>query len=417
VSLADGIDTPEVSSRASGIPSSRDAVVAEGRGATFGIAVAVGVGSMSFNFWYPFMPLYLLDIGARDEADALFWVAVATTIQGVARIATGPVWGVLSDRMGRKLMLLRALYLATPTTLIAAFASEPWHISIALAFQGLFSGFIPAAVALTTVTVPEGRMNSSLSLITGTQYIGTTVGPAVGAVLAAALGFRGAILAAAFLPALAATLVLLTVPNDLARQVRVSRGSEEPLEPFKPTRQLALVIFVFFVVFALTQLIRLVTPIALHELHEGGVAGITGLAFTLAGLASALAVLFVAPNFFRAGRQRPALMTACLVAGICYLALAGAQSTAAFVLLFVTISLIQAAMVPAINTLIAANAPRSRRGTAFGWAGSAQALAFVVGPMGAALFAAVSLDLGFAVLAAVLAGMAALLLTLREPAV
>ena len=55
---------------------------------------------MSFNFWYPFMPLYLLSVGATSQANALFWIAVATSIQGVTRLLTGPIWGVLSDRWG-----------------------------------------------------------------------------------------------------------------------------------------------------------------------------------------------------------------------------------------------------------------------------------------------------------------------------
>lgn len=370
---------------------------------------------MSFNFWYPFMPLYLLKIGASSQANALFWVAVATTVQGITRIVTGPVWGVLSDRMGRKLMLLRALYFATPTTLIAAFAGAPWQISVALAFQGLFSGFIPAAVALTSVTVSESQLNSSLSLVTGAQYIGTTIGPAVGAVLASAFGFRGAILAAAFLPTLAATVVLVLVPSDEPAVGLRRRSGRAPLEPFRPSLQLVLVIFVFFVVFSMTQLIRLATPIALQDIHGRDVRGITGLAFTLAGLASAVSVLFLAPNFFRTGRLRGALIATCILGGIAYLLLAAAETVAQYVLFFVLISLLQAAMIPATNRLIAGNVPRSRRGTAFGWAGSAQALAFVAGPMGAALFAAVSLDLGFVVLCAILFGMGALLLGLREP--
>lgn len=73
-------------------------------------------------------------------------------------------------------------------------------------------------------------------------------------------------------------------------------------------------------------------------------------------------------------------------------------------------------MIPTTNTLLAANVPRSRRGTGFGIAGSAQAVSFVVGPAGAALFAAFSLDLGFAIIAGMLAALAGLLwLTMREP--
>lgn len=384
--------------------------------ATLSIALAVGIGSMSFNFWYPFMPLYLLDLGATSEANALFWVAVATTVQGIARLLTGPLWGVLSDRMGRKLMLLRAFYLATPTTLIAAFVGAPWQISIALAFQGLFSGFIPAAVALTSVSVRESRLTSSLGTVTGAQYIGTTIGPAVGALLAELFGFQGAILCAAFLPSLSATLVLLLVPSDQPHRADGKREERAPLEPFKANYQLLLAIFLFFVIFAMTQLIRLATPISLKEIHgEQGVGAITGLTFTLAGLASAISVLFVAPRFFVSGRQRRALITGCLLAAAAYVLLAASDSVPGYVTCFVVISLVQAAMIPATNTLIAANVPRSRRGTAFGWAGSAQAVAFMVGPMSAAAFAAISLDLGFVILGALLAAMAGLLLTLREP--
>jgi DHA1 family multidrug resistance protein-like MFS transporter len=388
---------------------------ATGLRATISIGAAVGIGSMSFNFWYPFMPLYLRQIGAPSDADALFWVAVATTVQGVTRLLTGPFWGSLSDRMGRKLMLLRALYLATPTTVIAALVGAPWQMSIALGFQGLFSGFIPAAVALTSVTVPEERLNSSLSIVTGSQYIGTTAGPAVGALLASLLGFRGAIMFAAVLPSLAATIVLIMAPNDQSRTARDPLAVRAPLEPFKPSRQLALILFFYFIIFSMTQLIRLATPIAIKQIHPAHVSSITGLAFTLAGLASAVSVLVIAPRFFRPGNQRLALVSGCVACAGAYLLLSRAGTVPVYVAFFIMISLLQAAMIPPTNALIAGNVPRSRRGTAFGWAGSAQALAFVAGPMGAALFAAVSLDFGFVVLAAILLMMALALIWLKEP--
>src|SRR5690606_16206530 len=173
-----------------------------------------GIASFAMNFWIPFLPLYMIDLGATSDANALFWVGVATSVQGVGRLVTGPLWGILSDRYGRRLMFVRALGFASVTTAIAAFATEPWHIAVAFACQGIFSGFIPAAVALTSVSVPDSKLNASLSLVTGAQYLGNTVGPAVGSVLAIVLGMRGAIVAGAVMPALAGLMVLAIVPRD-----------------------------------------------------------------------------------------------------------------------------------------------------------------------------------------------------------
>ena len=62
------------------------------------------------------------------------------------------------------------------------------------------------------------------------------------------------------------------------------------------------------------------------------------------------------------------------------------------------------------------NAPRSRRGTAFGFASGAQAVGTMAGPLAAAAFAATSLELGFAVVGGLMAILAALIaLVVKEP--
>ncbi|MPZ50332.1 MAG: MFS transporter [Dehalococcoidia bacterium] len=388
---------------------------------TLSIAAAAGVGSLSFNFWWPFVPLFLLDLGAKSDAEAVFWVSVASIAQGVTRLVTGPLWGVLSDKFGRKIMLLRALYFGTGTTLIAAFIMEPWQIAIAFGFQGVFSGFIPASVALTSVSVPDSKLNSSLSLVTGAQYLGSTLGPALGAAMAIAFGYRGAILVAAALPSIIATVVLFVVPADKVTPSEQSEetGEKQELEPFSKSLslQFALVIFLFFTLFTLTLLLRQVTPIALKAIDPDSAVAISGLTFTVGGLASALAVIVAGQKFFKQGNLRTALAIGAMATGGAHLILAFADTVPLFVVGFAVISLLEAAMIPPTNTLIAANVSRERRGTAFGIAGSAQAIAFMAGPIGAAAFVALSLDLGFIVIGGLFLGLGALLFTaLREPA-
>jgi DHA1 family multidrug resistance protein-like MFS transporter len=372
----------------------------EGRRATYIIAAAAGVTGTSFNIWYPFLPLYALELGAKSDADAVAWVALAITMQGVARLASSAAWGYLSDRWGRKMMLLRALYLASFTFAFAAVAQEPWQLSIALACQGLFSGYVPASVALVSVLVPDHRLSRSLSTVTGAQHLGSTTGPAVGALLALAFDFRTTIIVASVIPLITATAVLLWVPRDRIVRRAATAGQKSDLEPFKATPQFVLAVAALFSVYTMNELVRLSTPIALKALNDGAnAAAATGLTFSIAGLASAFSVLFLAPLVFSPGRIARAFGGACAMGAVGALVLAMTESVPVYIAGFLVVALVVSALVPAINTRIAESVTRSRRGTGFGIAATAQSLSFAIGPASAALFVAISQDLGFAVLA------------------
>lgn len=369
------------------------------------------------NFWWPFLPLFLRQIGATSDANALFWVGVATTVQGVARLVSGPVWGVISDRYGRKLMLVRALYAATLTTAIAAFAHAPWVVVVALSMQGLFSGFIPAAIALTSVSVPDARLNRSLGVVTGGQYLGSTLGPAVGALLAIGFGYRGAIVASAVLPALAATWIIFAVPRDAVaprlvraaagagtRRLRVSTGWVRGFStPFW------VAVFLYFGLFALNQFVRVATPVALEGIvGSGNARAVSGITFSLAGAAAVVGVTVVARWMSGRASLRQTLIVFSLASAAAMPALAIGHSAWIYGAGFLVFALVNAASMPATNTLIAETVEPARRGTAFGLASSAQAVAFMAGPMGAAGFAAFSLPAGFLFCAVAFAGLATL---------
>lgn len=408
-------------------PSLDEAAEASYRRTTLAIAAGTGLASFSMNFWWPFLPLYLRDVGATSDANALFWVALATTVQGFARLITGPIWGVLSDRYGRKLMFARALFAATITTVIAAAAHAPWVIVVSLTMQGLFSGFVPAAIALASVSVPDARLSRSLGTVTGGQYLGSTLGPAFGAVLASTLGFRGAIVAAAILPALAALWVVLAVPRDVVAPRLKALPATVRRKRWRPSlgtlrgfnRQFYLAIFLYFALFALNQLVRVATPIALEDIAgKDSARAASGISFTLAGAAAVVGVMVLARFATAKWTVRQTLVIFCVAAAAAHPLLAAGQSVVLYMAGLIVISLINGAAMPSTNTLIAGSVDASRRGTAFGLASSAQAIAFMVGPMAAAGFATVSLPLGFMVGGAIFLGLALLLgLFLREPEV
>ena len=388
------------------------------------ITAGVTIASMAMNFWIPLLPLYMEEIGAGTRASALFWTAVANSMLGLARIVSGPVWGMISDRYGRKPMYVRTLFFASGTILIVAAAQAPWHIAVAFAVQGLLSGFIPAAVALMSVSVPEERMTESLSLVTGGQYLGNTIGPALGALLVVLLGYRGSILAGAVLPIIAAIIVQLLVRRDdvtpqPSRAERPAGAAPERALWRTLSPQFYFAVFIFFLVFALTQLGRLLVPLALQDIEgRADVAGVTGLAFSVSGVAAVAGILLVGRGVAGPGRRRLALVAGAASAAVTSAALAFVSGATGFIVLFSLAAMAQAAMIPVTNTLIATNVSRERRGTGFGLASSAQALALMAGPMAAAALGAGSLDLAFLVIGLLFAGLVGfVLLAIREPSV
>lgn len=382
------------------------------------ISAATAGASLLINVWYPFLPLYLLQVGAADEASALFWVAVGMTSQGVARLLGGPLWGLLSDRVGRKKMFVRALYSAALTAFVLCAINAPWQVAIALGLQGLLSGFIPAAVALMSVSVPDAKVKDALSMVAGGQYLGTAIGPAVGAAMAIAVGYRGAIFASGLLVAAVATAVIFLVPTDTTRKPEQEPSAPVPgVEPFRPTPQFALAILLFFSLFALGAFRSISTPIALKDIAGPHLAAVNGLTFALGGVASALGVWALSARFVGGRPLRHVLVATLVLSAIAHLLLALSGSVTLYILAFTAASLLNAALMPVTNTMIAFNVSRARRGTAFGIASAAQALAFMAGPMAAALFAAHSLKAGFVTVSVLLLALAVLAgLAVREPA-
>lgn len=385
------------------------------------IAVAAGMASFAMNFWVPFLPVYMKQLGAESDAAALAWIGAAYTGTGIGRLVGGPFWGVLSDRYGRKRMFVRALLAATLTTLIAAGAQAPWHFVVAWTSQGLLSGFIPAAVALTSVSVPRTRLTTALGSVQGAQYTGNTIGPLIGAGLAALFGLRGAVLAGALVPTAAALMVVLVVPRDRA-------GALPAADPAPGGRltaltgglsvQLGLGLLLFFTIHMTGGLVRTAAPVALERLSHRAATDLAGLTFAAGGLASALGAVGLARLFRPPASIRTPLVAVILAAAAAHGLLGLADSATLFIVAFALTGLCQGAMLPATNTVIAAAVPYERRGAAFGLASSVQALAFVAGPLGAAYFAGVSLAVGFLALGGMLALVGAVTaLALREPAV
>jgi len=149
-----------------------------------------------------------------------YLLAVTTLIVGVGR---------LGDITGRRRLLLAGIFLFTVASVLCGFAPTLWLLIAARAAQGLGAAVMMAlTLAFVGETVPKARTGSTMGLLGTMSAIGTALGPSLGGVLIAGLGWRAIFLVNVPLGLLALLLAHRYLPVD-RREPRTDRAGFDPL--------------------------------------------------------------------------------------------------------------------------------------------------------------------------------------------
>src|SRR5690606_23258362 len=136
-------------------------------------------------------------------------------IYSATQFVSAPLWGRLSDRIGRRPVLLATLGGTVAAYVWLGFADSLWTLFAARAVGGLMAGRIGTAFAyVAAVTTPQNRAKR-MGLIGAAFGLGFILGPALGGILAGAdpatADFRSPALAAAAMSAAAFGIALATL--------------------------------------------------------------------------------------------------------------------------------------------------------------------------------------------------------------
>lgn len=119
---------------------------------------------------------------------AVQWIVIAYLLAITTLIVSA---GRLGDIIGRKKLLLIGIFLFTFASLLCAMAPTLWLLIAARALQGLGAAIMMAvAMAFVSETVPKEKTGSAIGLLGTMSAIGTALGPSLGGVLIAELGWR-----------------------------------------------------------------------------------------------------------------------------------------------------------------------------------------------------------------------------------
>lgn len=169
------------------------------------------VAIVGFAVVIPLLPLYVRDMGVVGERQVAMWSGAVFSAQAVTMAIFAPIWGALSDRYGRKVMVERAMFGGAIIMALMGLAQSPFQLIVLRALQGALTGTVTASRALVATTAPKDRAGYALGTLQVAVYIGATAGPLLGGVMADAVGYRTPFFVTGALLLIAATAVAIVV--------------------------------------------------------------------------------------------------------------------------------------------------------------------------------------------------------------
>lgn len=175
------------------------------------LSFAMFSASVGMSAIVPFLPFYIRHLGVTDLHQAQLWSGLVFAGPFMVSFFAVPVWGALSDKYGRKLMIIRANLGLAVAVLMMGFAGSVTDLFILRIIQGAISGFIAATLGFTASNTPQDRSGFALAFISGSQNAGNILGPFIGGLIAdfanirsvfvfvSAMCFLGGIMVIAFL--------------------------------------------------------------------------------------------------------------------------------------------------------------------------------------------------------------------------
>jgi len=182
-----------------------------------------GAGLMSF---LPYFPTLLEELGLSEPHAIAVWSGILFGAAPFSAAFSGPLWGSVGDRYGRKLMVVRSLFGLGLFVGAMTFARTPWELLFLRLGQGVFSGYMPPSLTLVSVSAPADRVGRVTSWIQTASTLGTILGPLLGVLLLERLDVHALFAVTGAAAGASGVLVLVFARED-------ARG-RAPAGPFSP---------------------------------------------------------------------------------------------------------------------------------------------------------------------------------------
>lgn len=280
---------------------------------TIVLLLVVFIDLVGFGIVIPILPLLITHIGG-----GALLVGIVISIFSLFQFLFSPILGRLSDKYGRKPVLIVTAFINALSYFIIFISQSFWLIVLARIIGGIGSANISVAQAYIADTSEKHERTKKMALIGAAFGLGFIVGPLLGGVVSSQFGVRYAFLIPAVLSAVNTVLIFLILPESnklLQKHIKIEFFNLKVTREILRPKNMSFLLFLFFFVNLALALIIGVFPLYSQVMYNWGEAQ-NGYYFGLIGVGSFITQAFLVRQLLKKFDETQIVRLALLIFGI-----------------------------------------------------------------------------------------------------
>ncbi len=336
---------------------------------------------LGFSVAMPFLPFYVQKLGVTEPDQVKLWVALVASAGPLTMAIFAPIWGVVADRYGRRLMMLRASFGGVIClTLMGLAPNVQWLLALRL-LQGMLTGTVSAAQTLVSVHTPKNRTGLALGVLSSAVFTGDMAGNMLGGFLADSYGYRPVFFVAGGILLVSSLLVVYGVREHFEPRPPRNRRRSFQVGVGRVSAAWSILALMGFMAFC-RQFDQAMFPLFVQQVKGTlqGAAIWTGSLYAIGSLAALLAGVLLG---WLADRTSPARIGrySALVASLLLIPHGLATAFTQMACLRFGILFCAGGLDPVFQIWLAKSTPEKYRGILFGWALTAKSIGWTLAPL------------------------------------
>jgi len=347
------------------------------------ILITLMLDAMGIGLILPVMPDLIGEIEGGTIGTAAIWGGILATTFAVMQFIFGPILGSLSDRYGRRPVLLISLLIMSLDYLIMAVAGSIWLLFLTRVIGGITAATLSTANAFIADISEPHEKSANFGLVGAAFGLGFVLGPVIGGLLGE-FGTRAPFYAAAALGALNLVFGYYVLPETVTDRIRrpFSLRRANPFGAFKALGQLEGVRRLIFLVF-LYEFAFIVYPATWAYFTKeayGWSPGMVGASLALFGIGIAIVQAVLIRFMLRRYGERGTIIYGITFNFLAFVVLT-MISNGWIALAFIPLTALGAVVTPALQGLMSQRAGDDQQGELQGVISSAKSMAMIFSPL------------------------------------